>query len=164
MIRAIAAVDDRLGLATDNGIPWTIPADVAHFREATAGADVLMGYATYQEFGEPKAGSVNYVATGRGAGLRDGFRAVGDVAGFLSGYDHADLWIIGGAGLYASTLALTEELALTRVQGDFHCTKFFPPFEDTFELVADTVPPEVPGTPPIRFQTWRRTGGAASAG
>jgi dihydrofolate reductase len=163
VIRAIAAVDDRLGLATDDGIPWTIPADVAHFREATAGSDVLMGYATYQEFAKPMADSVNYVATGRGGELRDGFHAVDDVTGFLSGHVATDLWVIGGGGLFAGTLGLTEELVLTRVRGDFHCTKFFPSFEDSFELVTDTAPPDVPGTPAIRFQTWRRTGGATPA-
>jgi dihydrofolate reductase len=43
MIRSIAAVDDRLGISTDTGIPWKVPADVAHFRELTTGSNVVMG-------------------------------------------------------------------------------------------------------------------------
>ena len=73
MIRAIAAVDEQLGLSTDTGIPWSVPADVAHFRSATASTDVLMGYATYAEYARPMPGRTNYVATGRAEPLRTGF-------------------------------------------------------------------------------------------
>ena len=102
MIRAIAAIDDRLGLSTDTGIPWSVPADVAHFRNATAGVDVLMGFATYTEFERPMPGRTNYVATRRGEALREGFLTVDDLDGFLTGGHDGDLWIIGGAGLYAA--------------------------------------------------------------
>jgi dihydrofolate reductase len=154
MIRAIAAIDDKLGLATDDGIPWSVPADVVHFRAETAAVDVLMGYATYAEFDHPMPDRVNYVATGRGAALRQGFLPVADVGSFLAGGHSGDIWIIGGAMLYATTLAVTDELHLTRVQGDFDCTKFFPSFEATFDLVGETATPPVSGTPSVRFQTW----------
>ncbi len=65
MIRAIGAIDDRLGLATDNGIPWHVPADVEHFRTSVASGDVLMGYATYEEFERPLPDCINFVATRR---------------------------------------------------------------------------------------------------
>jgi len=157
VIRAIAAVDDRLGLSTDTGIPWSVPADVAHFRDTTAGVDVLMGFTTYAEFDRPMPGRVNFVATRRGGALRDGFRAVDDLTGLLSGDHTGDLWVIGGATLYAAALPLTEALSLTRVEGDFGCTKFFPPFQDAFELVEDRPLAGQGATPDVRFQTWSRT-------
>jgi dihydrofolate reductase len=156
MIRAIAAVDDRLGLSSDAGIPWNVPADVAHFRALTMSSNVLMGYATYEEFVQPMEGRTNYVATRRTAQLREGFLPVSDLRAFLTDGLKGDLWIIGGAMLYATTLEEVEELALTRVAGDFGCTKFFPPFEDMFRLSAEEVPPPVEGVPAIRFQTWQR--------
>jgi dihydrofolate reductase len=157
VIRAIAAFDDRLGLATDTGIPWHVPADVEHFRAMTASSRVLMGYATYSEFENPMPGRTNYVAMRRTAELRDGFIAVGEVHSFLSGNIENDLWIIGGAAIYAETLEAVQELAVTRIAGDFGCTKFFPAFETTFRLIAEEIPPTEDGTPPIRFQTWRRS-------
>jgi dihydrofolate reductase len=157
MIRAIAAFDDRRGLATDTGIPWHIPADVEHFRTMTASSRVLMGYATYLEFESPMAGRTNHVATRRNSELRDGFIAVGDLRSFLSDNLDDDLWVIGGATVYAETLGAVQELALTRIAGDFGCTKFFPTFEAMFQLITDEVPPLVDGVPPIRFQTWRRS-------
>jgi len=156
MIRAIAAFDDRLGLATDTGIPWHVPADVEHFRTMTASSRVLMGFATYSEFENPMPGRTNYVATRRTAALRDGFIAVGDLRSFLSDNHDSDLWVIGGATVYAETLEAVQELALTRIAGDFGCTKFFPAFETSFRLIADEAPSTEDGTPPIRFQTWRR--------
>ncbi len=161
MIRAIAAVDDRLGIATDAGIPWKVPADVAHFRELTTGSSVLMGFATYAEFSAPMAGRTNYVATGRTETLRDGFIPVKDLSSFFSGL-RGDLWIIGGATLYATTLDVVQEIALTRVAGDFGCTKFFPAFDTMFRLAADEVPPPVEGVPAIRFQRWQRDSPTAS--
>ncbi|MBF6557688.1 MAG: dihydrofolate reductase [Acidimicrobiales bacterium] len=156
MIRAIAAIDDRLGLATDTGIPWNVPADVAHFRAMTASSNVLMGYATYAEFDRPMPERINYVATRRVEALRTGFMAVDDVVSFLSTGLVGDIWIIGGAAVYASTLPFIQELSLTRVQGDFGCTKFFPPFETSFRLTAEAVPPAADGVPAVRFQTWQR--------
>jgi dihydrofolate reductase len=157
MIRDIAAIDDRLGLATDTGIPWHVPADVEHFRTMTASSKVLMGYATYTEFENPMPGRTNYVATRRTAELREGFIPIADLSSFLPGYAGSDdLWIIGGAKVYEVTLDSVQELVLTRVKGDFGCTKFFPPFDTTFSLVTDEAPPPVEGVPAIRFQTWRR--------
>ncbi len=160
MIRAIGAVDDRLGLGTDDGIPWKVPADVEHFRATVASSDVLMGYATYVEFEQPLPGGTNFVATRRGSTLRDGFVPVADLDSFLAERVDADLWIIGGAKVYAETLPAVGELSLTRVQGDFGCTKFFPPFESTFQLVSDEPSPPVVDTPNIRFQRWRRDAGS----
>ena len=119
-------------------------------------SNVLMGYATYAEFANPMPGRANYVATRRTEQLRDGFLRVNDIDSFLTNGFEGDLWIIGGAMLYATTLAEVQELALTRVAGDFGCTKFFPAFEDTFRLTAEEVPPPVEVVPSIRFQTWER--------
>src|ERR1700679_3245226 len=53
VIRAIAAIDDKLGLSTDTGIPWHVQADIDYFRATTRSANVLMGSATYREFKAP---------------------------------------------------------------------------------------------------------------
>lgn len=161
MIRAIAAIDDHLGLATEDGIPWKVPADVEHFRRATAGGSLLMGFGTYVELDRPLPGRASYVATRRDVALREGFTRIGDVDAFLTDWSATDqgrdLWVIGGASLFSATLDRIEELVLTRVEGDFACTKFFPPFEAMFRLVSDTPLGGADGTPAIRFQTWRRS-------
>ena len=115
-----------------------------------------MGYATYVEFANPMAGRTNYVATRRTLTLRDGFLPVADLSSFLSVGFEGDLWIIGGASLFAATLDAVQVLELTRVEGDFGCNRFLPAFETMFRLEAEEVPPRVEGLPAIRFQTWLR--------
>lgn len=154
MMRMIAALDARRGIATDDGIPWTLPSDQRFFVETTRSGVILMGFNTFREFTSPMHGRVNYVATRRTAPLGAGFVAVPDAAEFVC--DHADECIdnIGGAGLFRSTLALADELVLTRIDADFHCTKFFPPFEAQFALATESAPLEENGVR-FTFQTWR---------
>jgi dihydrofolate reductase len=152
--RAIAAIDDRRGIATDAGIPWDVPADRAYFRRMTVDSTVVMGSATYDEMAAPLPDRRNLVATSRPAPLRPGFERVTDLAARLSTLPAAEtMWVIGGAGLYASTIGSMDELYLTRIPGDYGCTKFFPPFADDFVLERATPSEDAAG---VTFEIWRR--------
>jgi len=135
MIRMIAAIDEKQGMANEAGIPWRLPADQAYFREHTIHNRVLMGYRTYIEFSKPLSDRENLVFSHDDAPLRPGFIPITQLEPLLQD-GSSDLWIIGGAALFAETLQYADELYITEIQGDFHCTKFFPPFKDTFELVS----------------------------
>ena len=63
MIRLIAAMDSRHGIATASGIPWKLPGDTAYFREQTSRGLILMGRSTYDEFAAPLHGRENFVLT-----------------------------------------------------------------------------------------------------
>lgn len=136
MIRFIAAIDSKRGMANDHGIPWQgkVPSDVQHFREKTENSIILMGYGTYVEFKQPLPNRQNYVATSKPEKLRPGFQSVNDAVTFLKKTTE-DVWVIGGPGLFAQTIDLANDLHLTHLNGDFGCTKFFPEFEDKFELI-----------------------------
>lgn len=133
----IAAIDSKRGLATEEGIPWDLPADKAYFREKTTGGKVVMGYRTYLEFVEPLQNRINYVVTDGTEPLRAGFEPIMNVGSFLE-QSTGDVWIIGGANIYAETLKYAEELHLTKLTKDFHCTKFFPQYEQDFERVSQS--------------------------
>ncbi len=156
MIKCIAAIDTKRGLANEQGIPWQgkIPSDVRHFRAATQHSIVLMGYKTYEEFTQPLSDRRNLVATHTNLPLRPGFEALSDARTFL-GQVTEDIWVIGGAGLFASVLDLVDELDLTMLEGDFGCTKLFPEFTKAFEKTFETVPITENGIT-FRFTTWRR--------
>jgi len=131
MIRAVAAIDDKRGIAGAGKIPWSIPADSKYFREQTQSGTVLMGRDTYQEFAQPLPHRRNVVASHELQSVRPGFELTHDVPAFLQQATE-DVWIIGGAGLYASTLQYCQELYLTHVAGDFNCDRFFPEFAEAF--------------------------------
>jgi dihydrofolate reductase len=156
MIRAIAAIDEKQGIANDKGIPWQgkLPADVAYFRGKTRGQSILMGFVMYTELLEPLPDRYNYVATSSGTELRQGFRLADNVDMFVENFE-GNLWLVGGAGLYASTIKYADELCITQLKGDFGCTKFFPEFKDEFELVSEDAPITENGIT-FTFQKWRR--------
>ena len=134
MIYAIAAIDSERGLANEQGIPWQglLPTDINHFREETKGKTVIMGFATYQEFEKPLPHRRNIVVTTKAANVRPGFELQRDIKKFLKEVEE-DVWIIGGAGLFASVLDSVDELDITIIHRNFGCTKFFPEFSRDFE-------------------------------
>ena len=155
VIRLIAALDTRQGIAIETGIPWRLPGDIAYFREQTGHGLLVMGSATYREFASPLHGRDNYVLTTHPDTLRAGFLPAGDLD--VLGRDHPtdDIWVIGGAAVYAGTIASATELFLTQVQADFNCTKFFPEYRDEFSIAEQSPDHEENGVA-YRFEKWRR--------
>jgi dihydrofolate reductase len=156
MIRLIAAIDSRRGIATDSGIPWKLPGDTAYFHDKTATGVILMGWATYNEFAAPLHDRDNFVLTARSGSLREGFRSIGSLDQLAADHPDEDIWVIGGATVYAETIGEAEELLLTQVVGDFDCTKFFPPYQADFELAAQGQDRQEGGIT-YRFETWQRS-------
>jgi dihydrofolate reductase len=155
MIRLIAAIDSLRGIATDTGIPWKLPGDTAYFHDKTARGTIVMGWATYNEFAAPLHGRENFVLTTDSEALRTGFRPVGSLDQLAAQMPGEDIWVIGGAKVYAETIREAEELLLTQVVGDFNCTKFFPPYEPEFHLEAHSEDHQEAATT-YRFETWQR--------
>jgi dihydrofolate reductase len=155
MIRLIAAVDSRRGIATDSGIPWNLPSDTAYFHEKTATGLIFMGWATYNEFAAPLHERENFVLTSDPAPLRQGFRTIGSLDRLVAENPSQDIWVIGGATVYAETIAEADELLLTQVVGDFHCTKFFPPYQTEFRLAVRS-DDRRDGETTYCFETWQR--------
>lgn len=159
MIRFIAAIDSKRGIADEHGIPWQgkIPSDVHYYHgkiKAMPGT-MLMGYGLYKELSKPYEGGTNYVAIkDQAEPLRDGFEPVTDAVEFLKNVQ-GDAWNLGGALLFQSTFELADELYLTKLGGDFGCTKFFPEYEDKFEQVSQSDPITENGIT-FRFTVWKR--------
>jgi dihydrofolate reductase len=154
MIRLIAALDRAGGIAVDAGIPWTLPGDRVYFRAQTSTGLILMGRATYEEFAAPLHDRENFVLTTRPDQLRDGFRAVTDLDQFHLEHGAEDVWVIGGAAVYAAAIHDADELLLTQVFGDFRCTTFFPPYRDEFVRASQSEEHEDGGVA-YRFEVWR---------
>jgi len=156
MIRAIVAIDTKRGLADDHGIPWQgqLPTDVKYYRDKIYTADILMGYGLYKELSKSQGPFTNYVATSSDESLKSGFQKVTDARKFLQEAS-GDVWNTGGAALFASTFDLVDELYITQLDQDFHCTKFFPEYKDAFQMVSETKPQTENGIT-FTFQIWHR--------
>jgi dihydrofolate reductase len=153
-IRLIAAIDTQRGIATDSGIPWKLPGDAAYFRAMTSRGQILMGRATYDEFAAPLHDRDNFVLTRHPEPLRAGFQAIGSLDQLRATDPVQDIWVIGGAAVYAGTIKDADELLITQVLADFHCTKFFPTYGDQFTLENQSEDHREAGVT-YRFETWR---------
>ena len=149
---AIAAMTRRgrvIGRAGQT--PWHLPAELRWFKEATAGAVVLMGRRTFEAVGRPLPGRLNLVAT---RGSLPGGKDVGivpDLAAFRpEAYAPRAVWVIGGAEVFAQTLPRCEAVYLSLVDQEVtDGDTFFPPFEADFP-VSETIRHE-PGFEVVRF-------------
>ncbi len=150
MIRFIAAIDRKHGIAKQNVIPWHIPEDEALFDSETKkhGGHVLTGSVTFKVtyLGVPLADRHNYILT-RATKPITGARVINDLATFLPEFDNKNLWISGGAGVFQSVLDLGygDELLITHVDADFGCDRFFPSYEKDFKLAQQSEPREQNG-------------------
>jgi dihydrofolate reductase len=156
MIRFIAAIDNKRGLADDHGIPWQgkLPTDVRYYHEKISGAVALMGYGMYKELSRPLVNKTNHVASRRNTKLKEGFILIQDAEVFLKSVK-TDVWVLGGAALFTSTLHLADELYITQIYADFNCTKFFPAYESGYHLVKNSNP-MVENALSFQFQIWAR--------
>lgn len=141
MNRLIAAVDRRRGIAKRNCIPWFIPEDEKYFTDQTKtfGGHNLIGKTTFLTFKHgPLAGRHNYILTHTDEPIT-GVTLVHDVAGFLDDFQKTgrDLWVVGGAAVFETVMNLgrADELYLTHVDADFGCDRFFPAYENDYELI-----------------------------
>lgn len=141
MIRAIAAIDRKLGIGKDGTIPWELPTDQRYFTEQTKqyGGHVLTGLRTYSlTYHGPLKDRTNYIVTHDSKPI-PGAVVVNDLDTFLSEFTE-DLWIAGGADIFQQTLNRTDELYLTHIDGVFDCDRFFPAYKDKFELATQSKP------------------------
>ncbi len=134
-ITIIAATDQR-GLIGSNGkIPWIgkLPADMARFRKATMGHPVIMGRKTYESIGKPLDGRTNIVLSASGGLRRGGIIPARNkdeaLLYALSSPGAENIFVIGGANVYAQFLADAKTLILTVVEGEFTGDTHFPAYE-----------------------------------
>lgn len=115
-------------IGRSNAIPWRIPEDMAHFRTVTAGATVLMGRRTWESLParfRPLPGRRNLVLTRDPSFEADGAEVVRSLESALGG-DVGDVWVMGGADMYARTLPRADVIELTELRDAVHGDVFAP--------------------------------------
>ena len=112
-------------------IPWHLPEDLRFFKRTTLGHVVLMGRKTYESLGKPLPGRENWVVSGHPL---TGVRVIRDLAEIAEPGDSREIFLIGGAKLYAALLPACAELLLTLVKREVSGDVFFPSFEEAFCL------------------------------
>lgn len=115
----------------DNDLPWYFPEDLKHFKALTLGKTVLMGRKTYdsivKRLGKPLPERVNVVIT-----RQENFQALPGVMVFhdidqaLDALKDTDVYIIGGAQIFASCLPRAEKMFITHIHNEYPGDVYFP--------------------------------------
>ena len=118
-LNLIYACADNGVIGRDNTLPWHLPEDLAHFRQLTMGCPVLMGRKTWDSLPprfRPLPGRLNLVLTRQTDWHAEGATRVATIAEALAQCPAGqDLWVIGGAEVYAMALPLASRLEITEV-------------------------------------------------
>lgn len=105
-------------IGADGTLPWHLPEDLAHFRETTAGAAVLMGRRTWDSLPErfrPLPGRRNLVLTRRAGWAAPGARPVSSPDDAVAAAGDGPLWVIGGGEVYAATVGRADRAEVTEI-------------------------------------------------
>lgn len=131
ILSLLVAMDERRGIGKQGGLPWRLATDMKRFRELTMGHHIVVGRKTFESIGKPLAGRQMIIVT-RDAGYRAaGCFIVHSTAAAIelaASRGESELFICGGAEIYAQTLDLAERIYLTRVHADTDADTFFPEF------------------------------------
>ncbi|MFI5445213.1 dihydrofolate reductase [Polaromonas sp. UC242_47] len=117
-------------IGKDNAMPWHLPEDMAHFKQLTHGCPVLMGRKTWDSLPpkfRPLPGRSNIVITRQNDWSAEGVQRAASLEEALQLAAHApDLWVIGGAQIYAQAEPLAHRIEVTEIAQDFAGDAFAP--------------------------------------
>ncbi|MFY9914187.1 MAG: dihydrofolate reductase [Nocardioidaceae bacterium] len=130
-IVAAVAANGVIGSAGD--IPWKLPGEQARFKEITMGQVLVMGRLTYESIGRPLPGRTTIVVTRQvdwqpAGGMPDGLLVAATVEAALTWGAEiaAEVFVAGGAQVYAAALPLSDRLLITWVEASPDGDTFFP--------------------------------------
>lgn len=130
IISLIAAVDEANGMGVNNQLLCHLPADLQHFKQLTMSKPILMGRATFDSIGKPLPGRLNIVLS-RSLSPIAGVLVFDSLKNALASQSAVDeLMIIGGAQLFAQTLAMANHIYLTKIHHLFKADVFFPTIDE----------------------------------
>lgn len=117
-------------IGKDNVMPWHLPEDLAHFKQTTLGAPVIMGRKTWDSIPakfRPLPGRRNIVVTRNAGWHAEGAERAASLeqALALCG-DAPQAWITGGAEIYRQALPLADTVVVTEIDAEFEGDAFAP--------------------------------------
>lgn len=128
-MKLIAAADENWGIGKDGKLLFSLKQDMKFFRETTTGHIVVMGRKTLDSFPgkKPLKNRINIVLTRDKEFSREGVTVCGsveEVTEEIQKLGRDDVFVIGGAQIYALFLPLCEEAVITKVHAKGNADTF----------------------------------------
>ncbi len=117
-------------IGKDGVMPWHLPEDLAHFKQLTHGHPVIMGRKTWDSLPprfRPLPGRTNIVITRQPDWRADGAQTADSLPDALAQCaSSAEVWIIGGAQIYAQAEPLATRIEVTDIAQNFEGDAYAP--------------------------------------
>jgi dihydrofolate reductase len=127
-------------IGKDNALPWHLPEDMAHFKRMTAGCPVVMGRKTWDSLPprfRPLPGRRNIVVTRQADWRADGAERAGGLREAMAlCTDAVEVWVIGGAQIYAEAAPLARRAVVTEIAQDFEGDAYAPVLDSGWRETA----------------------------
>lgn len=128
-------------IGRENALPWRLPEDLANFKRLTLGCPVIMGRKTWDSMPpkfRPLPGRTNIVVTRQPAWQAVGALRAASVAQALQHCAQmqpapAEVWVSGGAEIFAQALRHAERAVVTELAQDFEGDTFAPQLGDAWK-------------------------------
>ena len=132
-ISFVVAMGDNRAIGKDGGMPWHMPADLAHFKRVTMNKPMLMGRRTFESIGRALPGRDSIVVTRDTDWQAEGVVVAHDLktglqqaaaAAKARGVD--EIAVIGGASIYEALMDYAQRLYVTELHSRFNADTYCP--------------------------------------
>jgi dihydrofolate reductase len=136
----ISALSANRVIGKDNALPWHLPADLRFFKQKTMGHWLLMGRRTFESMEGLLRGRTIVVITRRRRYQPEGVLVAGSIDQALSMAPPAEeVFIAGGAEIYAQMLKMADRMYLTLIHQEFEGDTFFPRFDKSEWVITERI-------------------------
>lgn len=140
IVSLICSIAKNRAIGKNNKLLWNIPEDLRYFKEKTTGHAVIMGHNTYFSIGKPLPNRTSIVLS-----LDKNFKAEGcivcnsinEALEKAKEIEKEEIFIIGGARVYAQTIDLADKLYLTLVEGEYEADTYFPDYSEFKKIIKE---------------------------
>ena len=158
-VSIIVAMAQNRTIGVNNTLPWRCPEDLKHFKALTMGHHMIMGRKTFDSIGKPLPGRTTVIVTRNDALKVDGCLVAHSLSEAIKlCASDTDIFIVGGADIYAQSMALAATLYITEIQEDVDGDAHFPEFDrNAWQVTAREVRSQTePQALEYHFVTYRR--------
>ena len=139
MLKILVAFDENRVIGKNNALIWHLPADLKRFKALTTGHVIIMGRKTFESIGKPLPNRTTIVISRQTDLQIEGVILANSVEeAILKGKSltREDIFIVGGAEIYALSMPLADEILVTLLHDIFDGDAYFPEISaDTWEIV-----------------------------
>jgi len=130
-ISIIVAMASNRVIGFENGLPWCLPADLRHFKRLTVGHHLLMGRRTFESLDGPLPNRTIVVITRNEDYAVEGVNCARSLPAAIKLAEEDDeIFIAGGAQIYAEAFTLSDRMYMTLIHQEFTGDTYFPVFDE----------------------------------